>query len=132
MAKSAGETLSAERLEAFGTDTPSLEAFAQSLLRSILLAAAEQLDATGQKTDVLELDCKVDVRLAPAAASSEGGDCVVTCLRFWQDTRENARSQSATQAIRRTEHTEPAGRHLASGGKFLLSYPLKHVSELRA
>ena len=88
MAQSAGKTLSAERLEAFGTDTPNLEAFAQSLLRSILLAAAEQLNATGQETDVLELDCKVDVRLAPAAAASEAGDCVVTCLRFWQDTRE--------------------------------------------
>ena len=88
MAKSAGKILSAERLESFGTDTPSPEAFAQSLLRSILLAAAEQLDATGQKTDVLELDCKVNVRLAPVAASSGGGDCVVTCLRFWQDTRE--------------------------------------------
>ena len=88
MAKSTAKTLSAERLEAFGTDTPNIEAFAQSLLRSILLAAAEQLDATGQNTDVLELDCKVDVRLAPAAASVGGEDCVVTCLRFWRDTRE--------------------------------------------
>jgi hypothetical protein len=88
MAKSAGKALSAERLEAFGTDTPSLEAFAQSLLRSILLAAAEQVNATGKNPDVLELDCKVDVRFAPAATPSEDGDCVVTCLRFWQDTRE--------------------------------------------
>jgi hypothetical protein len=88
MAKNTKKTISAERLEAFGTDTPSLEAFAQSLLRSILLAAAEQLNATGEKTDVLELDCKVDVRLAPALASSgPPGDCVVTSLRFWQDTR---------------------------------------------
>lgn len=88
MAKKTKKIISAERLEAFGTDTPSLEAFAQSLLRSILLAAAEQLNATDEKTDVLELDCKVDVKLAPAIASSAlQGDCVVTSLRFWQDTR---------------------------------------------
>ena len=88
MARKTKKKMSSERLEAFGTDTPNLEAFAQSLLRSILLAAAEQLNATGEKTDRLELDCKVDVRFASAIASSAGtGECVVTCLRFWQDTR---------------------------------------------
>lgn len=89
MVRRTKKNLSAKQLEALGTDTPSLEAFGQSLLRSILLAAAEQLGATGKKSDFLELDCKVNVRLVPAAPSSVSArECVVTSLRFWQDTRE--------------------------------------------